>query len=220
MQYEIFNSNNASIDNNVLVRTDVCGIDTNSERMEATIEVSNDDRFDDNQLNIKIYRFQFTEEFNKELYKFAKVHQYDHRKVFKEAWEIWLEENNTLVSCEVTNLTNLGYDGDIIDKMFKSVRYYYRKKSTVKKTQSERRDYVSVNKNLLLAMDNQIKKGLLSEDYKPSEGFDVFCKNNIEILKEEVKLLCKNGLTNSEQIKQKLKKTYKNRYFLIVKQYS
>jgi hypothetical protein len=38
----------------------------------------------------------------------------------------------------------------------------------------------------------------------------------MDILKEEVSKLCKNGFTNSDEIKQKIKKTYKNRYFLII----
>jgi len=189
----------------------------NSERLEAANHLSVEDRYDDcADINIHIYRFQFTDEFNVELSNFAKIHQYDHRKVFKEAWEVWLEDNANLVSSEVTRLTDMGYAGDIIDKMFKSARYYYRKKSTEKKALAERRQYVGVNKNLLAAMDNHIKKGLINANFKPSDGFDGFCKVNIDLLKEEVQMLCKNGITNPEEIKQKLKKTYKNRYFLIV----
>ena len=225
MQYEgsISNINNyGDVDFVSNTRTDYNRYDTisDSERMEISNLPSNQERYDDAELNIQIYRFQFTNEFNDELYKFAKVHQYDHRKVFKEAWEIWLEENDNLVSNEVTRLNNIGYDGDIIDKMFKSARYYYRKKSTEKKALAERRDYISVQKGLLAAMDNHIKKGLLSEDYKPSDGFDEFCKKHMDLLKEQVEYLCKNGLTNSDVIKNKIKKTYKNRYFLVVRQNS
>jgi len=34
---------------------------------------------------VKIYRYKFSDEFIEELYKFSKIHQYDHRKDFKEA---------------------------------------------------------------------------------------------------------------------------------------
>ena len=40
---------------------------------------------------------KFIEEFTSELYKFSKIHQYDHRKDFKEAWNIWVEDNQGLV---------------------------------------------------------------------------------------------------------------------------
>ena len=171
-------------------------------------------------VNIHIYRFKFTNDFNEELYKFAKIHQYDHRKVFKEAWQIWLEENEELVSDEVKRLTELRYDGDIIDKMFKSARYYFRKKHIEKKELKERTEYVSVDKELLSSMDNHIKNGLLTENYKPSDGFDEFCKNYLDLLREQVNYLCNNGINNPVIIKNKIKKTYKNRYFLVVKQYN
>jgi len=170
----------------------------------------------DNNVNINIYRYKFLDDFTNEMYKFSKIHQYDHRKDFKEAWEIWLENNDEIVSGEVRRLTNLGYDGDILDKMFKSARYYFRKKSTEKKAPQKRRTYQSVQKDLLEAMDDHIKTHINEEDFKPSESFDSFCKLNKDLLKEEVNLLCKNGFTNSEEIKQKIKKTYKNRYFILI----
>ena len=169
-----------------------------------------------NEINKNIYRFKFTDDFTNELFKFSKIHQYDHRKDFKEAWSIWAEENDDNVSDEIRRLSNLGYEGDILDKMFKSARYYFRKKSTEKKEPTVRRDYIGVQQDLLDAIDDHIKSNINDDNYKPSDGFDEFCKSNISILKEEVAFLCKNGITNSDEIKQKIKKTYKNRYFLII----
>jgi len=170
----------------------------------------------ENDVNINIFRYKFTDEFTNELFKFSKIHQYDHRKDFKEAWKIWLEENDLIVEEEVRRLANLGYDGDVVEKMFKSARYYFRKKSTEKKAPTKRRDYVGVNKVLLDAMDKHIRIGITTEDFKPSDGFDEFCNNNKDLLREEVNTLCKNGLTDSTEIKNKIKKTYKNRYFLFI----
>ena len=167
-------------------------------------------------INKNIYRYKFTDDFTSELFKFSKIHQYDHRKDFKEAWEIWMEDNDEIVNDEVRRLTNLNYDGDIIDKMFKSARYYFRKKSTEKKAPLERRDYVGTQKDMLDAMDSHIKSKINDDNYKPSDGFDEFCKSNLELLKEEISNLCKNGFTDSNEIKQKIKKTYKNRYFLFI----
>jgi hypothetical protein len=167
--------------------------------------------------NTNIFRYKFTDDFTNELFKFSKIHQYDHRKDFKEAWTIWTEENDDIVSDEIRRLSNLGYEGDILDKMFKSARYYFRKKSTEKKAPSQRRDYVGVQRDLLDAIDDHITSSInVDDDFKPSDGFDDFCKNNISVLKEEVNFLCKNGMKDSNEIKQKIKKTYKNRYFLII----
>lgn len=182
----------------------------NEDIIENTSQCVNDE------ININIYRYKFIEEFTGELYKFSKIHQYDHRKDFKEAWNIWVDDNQCLVDEEVRRLSNLGYDGDILDKMFKSARYYFRKKSTEKKEPQKRRVYIGVEKDLLEAMDKHIIQNVNNKDYKPSDGFSIFCKENLEILQEEVNRLCKCGLTNHIEIKDKIKKTYKNRYFMLV----
>jgi len=169
-----------------------------------------------NDITINIYRYKFTNDFTNELYKFSKIHQYDHRKDFKEAWEIWIDDNSDLIDDEVRRLTNLGYDGDILNKMFKSARYYFRKKSTEKKEPNKRRIYVGSQKELLEAMDDHIKSSILSGEFKPSDGFDDFCKKNVELLKEQVNQLIRAEITDSNIIKSKIKKTYKNRYFLII----
>ena len=166
--------------------------------------------------NQNIFRYKFTDEFTSELFKFSKIHQYDDRKSFKEAWNTWIEENDDIVNMEYRRLNELGYSGDILDKMFKSARYYFRKKSTVKKEPSKRRNYIGTQKDLLDAMDEHIKTNINSGNFKPSDGFDDFCKENIELLKEEITTLCRAGLTDSNEIKLKIKKTYKNRYFLVI----
>ena len=162
-----------------------------------------------------IYRYKFEDTFVEQLSRFAKIHQYDHRKDFKEAWTQWLDENEEIVSDEVRRLTTLDYKGDIIDKMFKSARYYFRKKSTEKKAPCERRGYVSVGKGILAAMDKHINANL--SNIKPSTGFIDFCKQEIELLEKEVKHLVELGFTDSKEILYKMKKTYKNRYFMLIK---
>ena len=173
-------------------------------------------RTDENNIdvNINIYRYKFTSEFMRDLFIFSKIHQYDHRSDFKEAWEQWTEDNENIVSGEVKRLTDLGYEGDIIDKMYKSARYYFRKKGTEKKTAALRRDYISVSKDLINAMDQHIRAEIHKDDYKPSDAFNEFCRSNIDLLKENIAIICKNGLTDAVEIKNKIKKTYKNRYFL------
>jgi hypothetical protein len=214
------NNNNDTVFHNKHGNSDDDGMATVS--YSTTIETTNlsvnNERFD-TELNIKIqtFRFKFTDEFNEDLHSFAKVHQYDPRNVFKEAWEVWLEDNKDSVSREVARLKNSGYEGDIVTKMFKSARYYYRKKNNNKTVQKERQMYFNVTKDLITHMDDHITCGLLEENYKPSTGFEEFCKSYQELLKGEVKQLYENGFKNSQEIKEKIKKTYKNRYFLFTK---
>jgi len=183
-------------------------------RGDALVDNKNNQNNDN--FNVNIYRYKFTEYFTNELFKFSKIHQYDERNMFKEAWNIWMEENAAIINEEFNRLRDLGYDGDIFDKMFKSSRYYFRKKSTEKKKPMKRRIYVGSNKELLDAMDDHIKSSILSGVFKPSDGFDDFCRVNVSLLKEEVSVLCRAGLTDANEIKLKIKKTYKNRYFLVI----
>jgi len=134
----------------------------NDNRTNATYYVSIEDGNNLNRKsNIQIFRFKFTSEFMVELFEFSKVHQYDERKDFKEAWIQWVQENKNIIDSEIDRLTNLGYDGDILDKMFKSARYYFRKKSTEKHEPKKRRQYIGVNKDLLDAMDIHIEENIL-----------------------------------------------------------
>jgi len=167
-------------------------------------------------INANIYRYKFTQDFMDELHKFSKIHQYDDRKAFKEAWESWVAENDELVQDEMERLENLKYDGDILDKMFKSARYYFRKKGTAKSEPKSRRQYLSVQKEMLDAMDEHILKKKREPDYKPSDGFSDFCNTHLDLLKEEVvRLVVEHQINDVNVIKDKVKKTYKNRYFIL-----
>jgi hypothetical protein len=178
-------------------------------------EKRHDEKYEKNE-KIKIYRYKFSDGFIEELYKFSKIHQYDKRKDFKDAWELWLDTNSTLILEESTRLSDLGYDGDILNKMFTSARYYFRKKGTEKKEPRIRCTYVGIQKELLDAMDNHITLNLNKSSYKPSTGFVEFCKEHIELLKQEIELLIKFNVVSPDEIKNKVKKTYKNRYFMII----
>ena len=163
-----------------------------------------------------IYRYKFTELFMEQLYIFSKVHQYDERSDFKEAWTIWIEENKEMINDEINRLNLLNYDGNILEKMYKSARYYFRKKTNEKKEPLKRRKYISVTKELLDAMDEHILCYANMENYQPKTGFVDFCNQQKDILRTSISKICKEGTTDPVLIQEKMKKTYKNRYFMIV----
>ena len=169
-----------------------------------------------NKIYTNIYRYKFTQSFMDELYQFSKIHQYDDRKSFKEAWLLWVETNLDMINTEISRLTDLKYDGDIVDKMFKSARYYFRKKSTKKTEPCIRRNYVSVQKELLDEMDGHIAANIINDNYKPSDGFSGFCNDNLDALKKGIAHLMDQGMKDSHEIRDKIKKTYKNRYFIFI----
>jgi hypothetical protein len=139
-----------------------------------------------------------------ELYTFSKIHQYDERNDFKEAWKIWTEDNEEIINNEIKRLNELKYDGDIIDKMFKSARYYFRKKNTEKKEPKQRRPYIRVTRELLDSMDVHIEANIHNKNYQPKIGFILFCKDNEKLLKEAVTKIFEQGVNNIELIQNKI----------------
>ena len=81
--------------------------------------------------NIKTYRFEFSKPFIYELSRFSKVHQYDERHTYKKEWSTWKSDSGIaeIMEMEKRRLEENGYIGNIEDKMFKSGRYYFRKKT-------------------------------------------------------------------------------------------
>ena len=201
-------------------------IDNNNDN-EDDYETNNDDdneivenikaRMQEGALPATIYRFKFTEEFMEELHNFSKVHQYDHRKDFKEAWVKWADNNEDIISKEVDRLKTLGYPNDDIidDKMFKSARYYFRKKSSVRPEPKQRRQYIVVDHELLDKMDLHIISNIYNDDYKPKTAFIMFCKEYKAVLQQTILTMGEKGVFDAKLIEDKIKKTYKNRYFML-----
>ena len=75
-----------------------------------------------------IFRFKFTSEFTNDLLSFSKLHQFDDRVTYKDAWNIWVQHNDELIDSECIRMKQLGYDGNVLDKMYKSGRYYFQLK--------------------------------------------------------------------------------------------
>lgn len=160
-----------------------------------------------------IYRYKLDDNFVNELSRFAKVHQYDSRHDFKDAWAVWIEDNDDIVNIEIRRLQGLNYSGNVLDKMFKSARYYFRKKSDIVPLVKPRNTYVCVQKILLEEMDTHILKNMHNERYKPSSGFVHFCDEHSELVHSELQRLAGDG--DEKKITLKIKKTYKNRYFIV-----
>jgi len=159
-----------------------------------------------------IFRFKFTNEFNNELLSFSKIHQFDDRHTYKDAWTRWLDNNSTLIETETNNMILSGYTGNVLDKMYKSGRYYFRKKGA-KQEPRKRRQYVSIDKDIIEYMDNHIAQSSLNTDFKPSTSYAKFTEEYASQISEETDRLVTENLTKTD-ILSKFKKTYKNRYFL------
>ena len=166
----------------------------------------------------KTYRFKFNEEITTILNEFSKLHMHDDRDDYNQYWELWLLENIDIIKREESRLIEAGYDGDINDKLYKSARYYYRKKTQKKDQQKQkRREYVCVSGEFLEAIDLHINNIVKDSCLSPAHGYDDFCKKNQILLSTENIMLQQQNEFTKDYISSKLKKTYKNRYFYLIK---
>ena len=217
---------------------------------------------------IKTFRFEFSKAFIQELSRFSKVHQYDERHTYKKEWAAWKSDPEIaeIMEMEKRRLEENGYAGDIDDKMFKSGRYYFRKKTATPAAAAtpaeeelvaeddetpaatpttpatptaakSRKAYITMSKQCIKMMDAHITKHSTTPNFKPSSCYDNFYNENMasaEMAAEIDKIIEKydnvrrtrepllnisaaqtvEDITN--EIMDKIKKTYKNRYYRFV----
>ena len=180
------------------------------------------DKVPDNGKEISTYRYNLHPDINELIEDFVNKHKYDDRESYKEGWLKWCKTNNEIVENEIRRLRSINYNGDVVDKMYKAGRYYYRKKKVTDANNNndndkqKRRKYISINNKIIVAMDTQIKNLYLNKNYKPSDGYETFCSDNVDILTKEIKRLFKKyDFITKEFLVFKFKKTYKNRYYRI-----
>ena len=162
----------------------------------------------------KIFRFKFTDDFTCHIQNFAKIHKHDDTKTFKEFWQKWVDNNRNIVENEARTLENNGYVGNPYDKMYKSARYYYKNKSNKNKNPKERRSYTSFSREIITTIDEHVETELENRDYTPANGFDNFINSLTDDMKEQLDLFKNSNNVDNNFINEKLKKTYKNRYYL------
>ena len=97
--------------------------------------------------------------------------------------------------------------------MFKSARYYFNKK-TENETPKKRRVYIPSSSDFLNTIDVYINS--IQEDCQPNLAFNKFCENNIPVVNSEIERLIGLGI-DKDEISLKIKKTFKNRYFIAKK---
>jgi hypothetical protein len=165
----------------------------------------------------KIFRYKLSDDIMLNITQFAKIHQLDDRHSYKEAWNHWLADNQDSVEREVSRLGQVGYTGDVIDKMFKAGRYYFREKNDSKpakvQVEKNKRDYIVMSHEMIQAMDAHLKSIINQTDFKPALAYDEFCKKHMELLRKEIVRLVADNTITGKKIADKFKKTYKNRYF-------
>jgi hypothetical protein len=155
------------------------------------------------------------------------------------------EEISQAIEIERRRLHENGYTGDIDDKMFKAGRYYFRKKTAMtvetsvetkeqveqEEKKHQRRPYITMSKETIQIMDEHIQSkhtASATMTFKPSTCYDDFYQTNmssiemtteIEKIIEKYQKALRTEATPDQittEIIDKIKKTYKNRYYKYV----
>lgn len=188
-------------------------------------------------VTIKTNRHTYCEEVVEQLSSFAKIHEYDDRKDFKEAWQKWIEEPDikNLIGSDVSRLTVNGLSGDILDRMYKSARYYYRKKAGEAVTEpTVRKEYQGLPRTVLKTIDDyiysEINRNILETEkggnhiitITAAKSFTTYCKLHYDVISDLLPPMndddCSVNKNMREELKKvtdRLKKTYKNRFYNI-----
>lgn len=168
----------------------------------------------------KQYRFDFSTEVKENLKRFSQNNANLSRKEFKNAWTEWLE-THTILQHECCNIKNRGYQGDPVEKMYHSVRYYHRKPEVKKKTTSnEPRTYIRLTDDLHAIMDQHIKNTITKIINNPlqfqtthTEAFTDFLKTHRNVILEELIDMKNRDNGLEENMDQKLRKRYRDKYY-------
>lgn len=190
-------------------------------------------------VELQTNRYTYDPEVVKHLSNFAKIHEYDDRKDFKEAWQKWIEEPeiNKLIMDEVARLQTNGLTGDVLDRMYKSARYYYRKKKENDQKHSEpRKEYEGLPRTILKSIDDhiyaEINENIILSDkitdvirsnISAANSFTNYCRLHYGVIKELLPVAEVENVTYREKnlrdeikvVTDRLKKTYKNRFYKI-----
>lgn len=186
----------------------------------------------------KIFRFKLSDTTNDALELFTNANRFNERKEIKSAWQDWCNNNEQLIQDESRRLENLGYTGDITKKMWTSVRYYHMKKEnktidgvvdgtanvtdsienkdTTNDKKQKRRKYITLDKSILALIDKHIHEHIKFDSFTPAKGYSLFLDTFSDKIETVIKSCTEKGLEKHD-VDNKLKKTYKNRYFNIVK---
>tara|TARA_B100001287_G_C22327048_1_gene364415 strand:+ start:11 stop:571 length:561 start_codon:yes stop_codon:yes gene_type:complete len=175
----------------------------------------------------KTFRFKISNsDLYNEIVEFSRTNKYSNNEVLKQQYENWCNQDSIL--CMIQNEENMlrrnGYDltnNNIHNKIYKSIKYYHIKNMLNESSfQSNETNNKNVTNNpkirfsseLIHLVKQYMEDCYESDEFKPSLCFNTFCDKHNEQINNE-KLNYDDEITEKE-FNQKLKKMFKNQYFM------
>ena len=172
------------------------------------------------------FRYDFSSEVGDLLAKFSDDHETEKYKIFQSSWNSWIntDEVREILTKECNHLQKEGYIGDVWDKMYKSARYYYKKRGQINKedknTRTERSPKIKFSANYLKQVNesilSQLNKNITDNNIinlSNTEAFNEFCKSNKTEIVEELRLVKDQHGEIPKDIIKKMKKVFKNHFY-------
>jgi len=187
-------------------------------------------------IDIPIRRFKYSDIMVELLDNFARIHRHDDRIDFRKFWDILVKTNHKTFEYEVKLLESRGFKGDPHFAMYKSARFYYRKRYIEENSENntknaKKHSYSKFPSKLIELIDSVIEifistnlKQVNESEYicniTPASSYINFCDNyefelHIHIGDYIRQTKSVGGEISSIIISNKLKKTFKNRFYKI-----
>lgn len=174
-------------------------------------------------MQIKRFRFDFSYSMKQNLALFSETYQTLPRKQFQEQWKHWTQETHVnLFHDECEALKKQGFEGDIMDKLYKSARYYFRKKPTQQpaKQRKATKSYIRFTPSIISTMDNHIKNSILQEASQNTcftlsyqEAYQTYLQTQRTMLVQELKTIRQTYGSLDENIAWKLQKRFRDKFY-------
>jgi len=196
---------------------------------------NNEDRVDLTNVKVPVFRFKLSNNVFDNIREFARIHQHDDRVTFKESWEKWTDDNNTLIDNETQRLSDIGFGSNMNEKLFRTAKYYFVKKTfntnennndnnssadTNADAENNKKKYVTISSNFLNCISGQIEKNIGNNSFTPAKGYKHFIENFNDNINQEIALIKnKNPDISNDDCNLKIKKTYKNKFYQYTNKY-
>lgn len=172
------------------------------------------------QINNNVFRFKFDDQLSTIMQEFARIHKHDSRVDFKENFEEWYNSNEESIAREQRRLTEIGFNDDIKNKVFRSIKYYYVKRTPNENTTSQKirpDKYVQHSREFANISISYINDKCIPESKSPHKSYIDFIQDHEDDINLEINRLMENNNLSNDDAKSKIKKTFKNHYFQLNK---
>ena len=180
-----------------------------------------------------INRYKFSKNFLEKIKEFCKNKIHLNDDSFNLEYLTWKNNNKLILNEEESYLKSIGYIGNFIQKLDKSVNHYFKKiyresnicdNSIILKDSKNKdiilnfeKEYIMLDFEFLQLIDNHINRHFIENNkVKPSILYNEFILTYSNEIEEEIKKI-NLKVENIDKCNFKIKKTYQNRYYNINK---